>query len=120
MRPAVHTAQLFLMKQSNFLQDAFSVFAGKVFYRSFLDPVSVTNYNKKICERGGIGRRTGFRILRLAHKGSSPLRSHHFPSVERPADFFIAVKTPFDNALSAKGGYFKTGYDFEIGYKEIL
>ena len=30
------------------------------------------NYNKKICERGGIGRRTGFRILRLAHKGSSP------------------------------------------------
>lgn len=43
-----------------------------------------------------------------------------FPSVERPADFFIAVKTPFDNALPAKGVYFKTGYDFEIGYKEIL
>lgn len=24
------------------------------------------------CERGGTGRRTGFRILRLVHKGSSP------------------------------------------------
>ena len=48
------------------------------------------------------------------------LGSCAFPSVERPADFFIAVKTPFDNALPAKGVYFKTGYDFEIGYKEIL
>jgi len=30
------------------------------------------------------------------------------------------VKTPFAKALPAKGVYFKTGYDFEIGYKEIL
>ena len=102
------------------MQDAFSVFAGKVFYRSFLDPVSVTNYNKKICERGGIGRRTGFRILRLVHKGSSPFARTIFHQSKDRRIFFIAVKTPFDNALPAKGVYFKTGYDFEIGYKEIL
>lgn len=72
MRPAVHTAQLFLMKQSNFFTGCLLCFCGEGFLPSFLDPVSITNYNKKICERGGIGRRTGFRILRLAHKGSSP------------------------------------------------
>lgn len=119
MRPAVHTAQLFLMKQSNFSAGCLLCFAEKVFYRSFLDPVSVTNYNKKICERGGIGRRTGFRILRLAHKGSSPF-ARTISISRKTGGFFIAVKTPFDNALPAKGVYFKTGYDFEIGYKEIL
>lgn len=94
MRPAVHTAQLFLMKQSNFLQDAFSVFAEKVFYRSFLDPVSVTNYNKKICERGGIGRRTGFRILRLAHKGSSPFARTIFHQ-SKDRRIFYCSENPF-------------------------
>ena len=41
------------------------------------------------------------------------------------APFSISRKTGgffycSDNALPAKGVYFKTGYDFEIGYKEIL
>lgn len=43
-----------------------------------------------------------------------------FSISRKTGGFFIAVKTPFDNALPAKGVYFKTGYDFEIGYKEIL
>lgn len=82
-----------------------SLFCGEGFYRSFLDPVSVTNYNKKICERGGIGRRTGFRILRLAHKGSSPF-ARTISISRKTGGFFIAVKTPFDNASSGKRGLF--------------
>lgn len=39
-----------------------------------IDQKVLTLYNRyrKPCERGGIGRRTGFRILRLVHGGSSP------------------------------------------------
>lgn len=39
-----------------------------------IDQKVPTLYNRyrKPCERGGIGRRTGFRILRLVHGGSSP------------------------------------------------
>ena len=39
-----------------------------------IDQIEPTHYNEYCnpCERGGIGRRTGFRILRLVHKGSSP------------------------------------------------
>lgn len=39
-----------------------------------------------LCERGGIGRRTGFRILRLVHKGSSPFARTR-KRVRRKADF---------------------------------
>lgn len=39
----------------------------------FLDPAGFLLYNRICpCERGGTGRRTGFRILRFMHKGSSP------------------------------------------------
>lgn len=45
---------------------------GRFFTGLFLTLFPLQTIIKKICERGGIGRRTGFRILRLAHKGSSP------------------------------------------------
>ena len=43
-----------------------------------------------------------------------------FSISRKTGGFFYCSENPFDNALPAKGVYFKTGYDFEIGYKEIL
>lgn len=93
MRPAVHTAQLFLMKQSNLSAGCLLCFAGKVFTGLFLTLFPLQTIIK-ICERGGIGRRTGFRILRLAHKGSSPF-ARTISISQKTGGFFYCSENPF-------------------------
>lgn len=118
MRPAVHTAQLFLMKQSNFLQDAFSVLR-EGFYRSFLTLFPLQTIIRKYAsvaelvdaqDLGSCALRIRVRVPSLAP----------FSISRKTGGFLLQWKPLLTMLRPAKGVYFKTGYDFEIGYKEIL